>query len=260
MRATAAAGSATRAGWSSATRWSSRPRKRIAHARRRARGAGLRPARPAPPSSTASRATSAGSGCATTHRDSLLIDWRAPAAAVFYQATAAEPQGVVRRRVLRCAGAEGRRRRGRAARRRGRDRPADRRRGRADGAALPGPRPVDALDRRDHPGRAGQGDPRARQGRGVDLAAAPAPARRWSRCTARRTCSTPTAAATRPAACSSSARRGVFMRYIERVLPSPRRDRGRAAVARRGRRRHPGDPPRRAGGRRRQGRRRGWPS
>jgi DNA helicase IV len=35
-------------------------------------------------------------------RDTLLIDWRAPAAAVFYQATAADPQGVVRRRVLRC--------------------------------------------------------------------------------------------------------------------------------------------------------------
>ena len=46
---------------------------------------------------------------------------------------------------------------------------------------------------------------------------------------------------------------GVFMRYIERVLPSPRRDRGRAALARRGRRRRPRDPPRRAGGRRRQG-------
>jgi DNA helicase IV len=37
-------------------------------------------------------------------RDSLLIDWRAPAAAVFYQATAAEPHDVIRRRVLRCAG------------------------------------------------------------------------------------------------------------------------------------------------------------
>ncbi|WP_114423843.1 HelD family protein [Nocardioides houyundeii] len=34
-------------------------------------------------------------------RDSLLIDWRAPAAAVFYQATGAEPMNVVRRRVLR---------------------------------------------------------------------------------------------------------------------------------------------------------------
>jgi hypothetical protein len=39
-------------------------------------------------------------------RDSLLVDWRAPAAAVFYQATAADPQGVVRRRVLRCTGAK----------------------------------------------------------------------------------------------------------------------------------------------------------
>lgn len=37
-------------------------------------------------------------------RDSLIIDWRAPAAAVFYQATAAEPQEVIRRRVLRCTG------------------------------------------------------------------------------------------------------------------------------------------------------------
>ena len=38
-------------------------------------------------------------------RDTLLVDWRAPAAAVFYQATAADPLGVVRRRVLRCSGA-----------------------------------------------------------------------------------------------------------------------------------------------------------
>ncbi len=45
-------------------------------------------------------------GLRDEHRDSLLIDWRAPAAAVFYQATAADPQGVVRRRVLRCAGAK----------------------------------------------------------------------------------------------------------------------------------------------------------
>ena len=34
----------------------------------------------------------------------LLLDWRAPAAAPFYQATAANPQGVVRRRVIRSAG------------------------------------------------------------------------------------------------------------------------------------------------------------
>jgi DNA helicase IV len=43
-------------------------------------------------------------GLRDENRDSLLVDWRAPAAAVFYQATAAEPRGVVRRRVLRCAG------------------------------------------------------------------------------------------------------------------------------------------------------------
>ncbi len=44
-------------------------------------------------------------GLRDEQRDTLLIDWRAPAAAVFYQATAADPQGVVRRRVLRCTGA-----------------------------------------------------------------------------------------------------------------------------------------------------------
>jgi len=44
-------------------------------------------------------------GLRDENRDSLLIDWRAPAAAVFYQATPTEPRGVVRRRVLRCSGA-----------------------------------------------------------------------------------------------------------------------------------------------------------
>ena len=43
-------------------------------------------------------------GLRDENRDSLLIDWRAPAAAVFYQATAAEPHNVVRRRVLRSLG------------------------------------------------------------------------------------------------------------------------------------------------------------
>ncbi len=43
-------------------------------------------------------------GLRDENRDVLLIDWRAPAAAVFYQATPAEPQGVVRRRVLRSHG------------------------------------------------------------------------------------------------------------------------------------------------------------
>ena len=51
-----------------------------------------------------SPATSAASACATTNHDVLLIDWRAPAAAVFYQATQADPQGVIRRRILRSKG------------------------------------------------------------------------------------------------------------------------------------------------------------
>ncbi|HVW42220.1 MAG TPA: ATP-binding domain-containing protein [Amycolatopsis sp.] len=37
--------------------------------------------------------------------DNLVTDWRAPAAAAFYQATAEEPMDVVRRRVIRCSGA-----------------------------------------------------------------------------------------------------------------------------------------------------------
>lgn len=40
-------------------------------------------------------------GVRTPERDILLIDWRAPAAALFYQATAQDPAGVIRRRVLR---------------------------------------------------------------------------------------------------------------------------------------------------------------
>lgn len=40
-------------------------------------------------------------GVRTPERDILLVDWRAPAAALFYQATAQDPAGVIRRRVLR---------------------------------------------------------------------------------------------------------------------------------------------------------------
>ncbi|MDQ3344063.1 MAG: helicase, partial [Actinomycetota bacterium] len=43
-------------------------------------------------------------GLRDTDREVLLLDWRAPAAGLFYQATAQEPQGVVRRRVLRSRG------------------------------------------------------------------------------------------------------------------------------------------------------------
>jgi DNA helicase IV len=42
-------------------------------------------------------------GVRDAEREILLVDWRAPAAAIFYQATAQEPAGVVRRRVLRCS-------------------------------------------------------------------------------------------------------------------------------------------------------------
>jgi DNA helicase IV len=43
-------------------------------------------------------------GLRDEHREVILVDWRAPAAAVFYQATAQEPLGVIRRRVLQSAG------------------------------------------------------------------------------------------------------------------------------------------------------------
>jgi DNA helicase IV len=43
-------------------------------------------------------------GLRDADREVLLVDWRAPAAAVFYRATAQDPLGVVRRRVLRSRG------------------------------------------------------------------------------------------------------------------------------------------------------------
>ncbi len=43
-------------------------------------------------------------GVRDAEHEPLVIDWRAPAASVFYQATAADPQDVVRRRILRCRG------------------------------------------------------------------------------------------------------------------------------------------------------------
>nr|WP_284286996.1 hypothetical protein [Angustibacter aerolatus] len=51
-------------------------------------------------SAPASSTTSAASGSATSGRTSLLVDWRAPVAAPFYQATPAHPGDVVRRRHL----------------------------------------------------------------------------------------------------------------------------------------------------------------
>jgi DNA helicase IV len=43
-------------------------------------------------------------GLSTEDQHTLLVDWRAPAAAAFYRATAARPHGVVRRRHLRSRG------------------------------------------------------------------------------------------------------------------------------------------------------------
>ena len=43
-------------------------------------------------------------GLRDAEREVLLVDWRAPAASVFYRATAQDPHGVVRRRVLRSRG------------------------------------------------------------------------------------------------------------------------------------------------------------
>ena len=41
-------------------------------------------------------------GLRTDTQEPIVIDWRAPAAAAFYRATAADPQGVVRRRSISC--------------------------------------------------------------------------------------------------------------------------------------------------------------
>ena len=191
-------------------------------------------------------------GLRDADRDTLLIDWRAPAASVFYQATAAEPQGVIRRRVLSAehrtvVGVEDELLDTNAE-----TDLADHRRGRADGPARPRPRPLDALHRRHHPGRAGQGDPRARQGRRVDLRrprhrqdrGRPAPR------------GLPPLLRPPPLRVRRRARRRSQRRLhaLHRARPAqPRRDRRRAAQPRRGRRRHACHAPRRARGRRHQG-------
>src|SRR5262249_50645223 len=43
-------------------------------------------------------------GLRDTDQEPLVVDWRAPASAAFYQATPEDPMGVVRRRVIRCSG------------------------------------------------------------------------------------------------------------------------------------------------------------
>ena len=43
-------------------------------------------------------------GLRTEEQEPIVVDWRAPAAAAFYRATAADPQGVIRRRTLTSRG------------------------------------------------------------------------------------------------------------------------------------------------------------
>jgi DNA helicase IV len=43
-------------------------------------------------------------GVRTSEQHALVVDWRAPAAAAFYRATAAQPDDVVRRRTISCRG------------------------------------------------------------------------------------------------------------------------------------------------------------
>jgi len=43
-------------------------------------------------------------GMRTCEQEPIVVDWRAPAAAPFYRATAADPLGVVRRRTISCRG------------------------------------------------------------------------------------------------------------------------------------------------------------
>ena len=43
-------------------------------------------------------------GLRTAEQEPIVVDWRAPAAAPFYRATAADPLGVVRRRTITCRG------------------------------------------------------------------------------------------------------------------------------------------------------------
>ena len=182
----------------------------------------------------------------------LLIDWRAPAAAVFYQATAAGP---ARRRTPPGAAVgrrPGRRRRGRAARRRAPRRPGGRRRGRADGALSR------ARDRSMHSIvatiQAEQDQAIRAPHRGV-VSISRRPRHRQDR---RRAAPRGVPALHRPP--PLRVRRRAGRRPQRRVhalhragAALPRRDRRRAALARRGRRRRARDPPRRAGGRRDQG-------
>ena len=200
-----AAGSATRAVSSSATRWSSRPPAGWPPSTRPTKDSCSGDSTWAPEVSDVPRYIGR-IGLRDDNYDVLLIDWRAPAAAVFYQATQADPQGVVRRRILRSKGvhvlgveddlldAD--------------DPAAETLPIVGEGALLA--QLSRARDRSMHSivatiqAEQDQAIRAPQQGRRHRSPAVRAPARPWWRCTARPTCSTATAVATRPAACSSS--------------------------------------------------------
>ena len=147
-------------------------------------------------------------GLTTEAQQVLQIDWRAPAAAPFYQATAARPLGVRRRRHITTEG--------RAvtalsdevldpdlAATDGSD---SQRLGAAGRARRRAHRPH-GRHRRHHPVRAGPHHPLERRRARSSCRAARAPARRPWPCTGRRTCSTRTATGSSAPACSCSGRR-----------------------------------------------------
>ena len=163
----------------------------------------------------------------------IVVDWRAPVAEPFYRATGREPMGLVRRRHFAVEGRTRARHRGRAVRRR----PPRRRPRRRPRAGRPATRRSCAATRRCSPpssgaapARSATSSPRSRPSRTRSSArrrpacsssrAGRAPARPSSPCTAPPTCCTPTASRSRTRACSSSGPNRVFLRYIERVLPS----------------------------------------
>ena len=191
-------------------------------------GGGERPVlRPARRRRRRGAATSAGSASSTTSGDydPLLMDWRAPAARPFYLATAASPQGVRRRRHLRT----------RQRTVTGLDDEvldlATRLPQRAHHEELTG---ESALLAALNAGRTGRmrdivatiqaeqdrDHPRPTWPASWSCRAARAPARPRSRCTGPRTCSTPTASSSPPAACCIVGPNATFLRYISQVLPS----------------------------------------
>ena len=101
-------------------------------------------------------------GLSDDEQTQLLVDWRAPAAREFYQATAASPGDVVRRRHLATRGRSVTGVEDEALDLDSMDQTpaqlADRR-GRPAGRGRRAPDRPDGRHRRDHPGRAGPGDP-----------------------------------------------------------------------------------------------------